>query len=97
MSILQKIADIESEMARTQKNKATSGHLGLLKAKLAKLRREIIEPKSGGGGGGKGEGLGFYFFIGQRIRITRHRLQGSHNRYHQNHFQAHYLKADRQI
>ena len=63
MSILQKIADIESEMARTQKNKATSGHLGLLKAKLAKLRREIIEPKSGGGGGGKGEGLGFYFFL----------------------------------
>jgi len=46
MSILQKIADIEAEMARTQKNKATSGHLGLLKAKLAKLRREIIEPKS---------------------------------------------------
>ena len=62
MSILQKIADIESEMARTQKNKATSGHLGLLKAKLAKLRREIIEPKSGGGGGGKGEGFGFLLF-----------------------------------
>ena len=31
MSILQKIADIEAEMARTQKNKATAGHLGLLK------------------------------------------------------------------
>merc|ERR1712142_594671 len=55
-TILQKINEIESEMARTQKNKATSGHLGLLKAKLAKLRREIIEPKSGGGGG-KGEGF----------------------------------------
>ena len=27
-------------MARTQKNKATSGHLGMLKAKLAKLKRE---------------------------------------------------------
>lgn len=37
-------------MARTQKNKATAGHLGLLKAKLAKLRRELISPKSGGGG-----------------------------------------------
>lgn len=56
MSILQKISDIEAEMARTQKNKATAGHLGLLKAKLAKLRRELIEPKSGGGGG-KGEGF----------------------------------------
>ena len=37
-TILEKIADIENEMARTQKNKATSAHLGLLKAKLAKLR-----------------------------------------------------------
>jgi uncharacterized protein len=36
-------------MAKTQKNKATSQHLGLLKAKLAKLRRELISPKSGGG------------------------------------------------
>ncbi|KAK2177814.1 hypothetical protein NP493_577g01037 [Ridgeia piscesae] len=41
-------------MARTQKNKATMGHLGLLKARLAKLRRELIEPKGGGGGGGEG-------------------------------------------
>lgn len=54
MGILERIAEIESEMARTQKNKATSGHLGLLKARLAKLRRELIEPKGGGGGGGEG-------------------------------------------
>jgi ribosome-interacting GTPase 1 len=32
------------------------GHLGLLKARLAKLRRELISPK-GGGGGGPGEGF----------------------------------------
>uniref|UniRef100_A0A915D3S2 Developmentally regulated GTP binding protein 1 n=1 Tax=Ditylenchus dipsaci TaxID=166011 RepID=A0A915D3S2_9BILA len=50
MSILQKIAEIETEMARTQRNKATMGHLGLLKARLAKLRRELITPKGGGGG-----------------------------------------------
>lgn len=56
MSTLQKIAEIESEMARTQKNKATSHHLGTLKAKLAKLRRELIEPK-GGGGAKPGEGF----------------------------------------
>ena len=37
MSILQKIADIEAEMARTQKNKATSGHLGLLKGMCLKF------------------------------------------------------------
>ena len=41
-------------MTRTQKNKATMGHLGLLKARLAKLRRELIEPKGGGGGAGEG-------------------------------------------
>jgi hypothetical protein len=50
MSSLQKIAEIEAEMARTQKNKATNAHLGLLKAKLAKLKREILMPKGGGGG-----------------------------------------------
>ena len=39
MSIQAKIAEIEEEMAKTQKNKATEGHLGLLKARIAKLRR----------------------------------------------------------
>lgn len=56
MSTVQKIEEIEAEMARTQKNKATAGHLGMLKARLAKLKRELIEPK-GGGGGGTGEGF----------------------------------------
>lgn len=44
------------KMARTQKNKATSFHLGQLKAKLAKLKRELLTPSSGSGGGG---GAGF--------------------------------------
>jgi hypothetical protein len=38
MTTLQKIAEIEAEMARTQKNKATENHIGLLKAKLSKLK-----------------------------------------------------------
>ena len=55
MATLQaKIAEIEAEMARTQKNKATEGHLGLLKAKLAKLKRELIEGSKASGGGGEG-------------------------------------------
>lgn len=41
-------------MAKTQKNKATNAHLGILKAKLAKLRRELITPKSGGKVAGEG-------------------------------------------
>ncbi len=57
LQVMQRIKDIEDEMARTQKNKATMSHLGMLKAKLAKLRREILEPAGGGGGGGKGEGF----------------------------------------
>ena len=54
MGILEKIADIEREMARTQKNKATEYHLGLLKAKLAKYRADLLDIKSGGAGKGEG-------------------------------------------
>uniref|UniRef100_A0A7S3D4E7 OBG-type G domain-containing protein n=1 Tax=Palpitomonas bilix TaxID=652834 RepID=A0A7S3D4E7_9EUKA len=42
-------------MARTQKNKATEHHLGLLKARIAKLRTQLLEPA--GKSGGKGEGF----------------------------------------
>jgi len=50
MSTIQaKIEEIEAEMARTQKNKATEFHIGTLKAKLAKLRAELINPKGSGG------------------------------------------------
>jgi uncharacterized protein len=54
MGILEKIKDIEKEMERTQKNKATEHHLGMLKAKLAKLRSELLEPPKKGP---KGEGF----------------------------------------
>uniref|UniRef100_A0A673TGR3 OBG-type G domain-containing protein n=1 Tax=Suricata suricatta TaxID=37032 RepID=A0A673TGR3_SURSU len=56
MGHLSQDREIEAKMARTQKNKVTAHHLGLLKARLAKLRRELITPK-GGGGGGPGEGF----------------------------------------
>ena len=50
MGVAEKIKEIEFEMSRTQKNKATEGHLGLLKAKLSKLRAQLAEgPKTAGG------------------------------------------------
>lgn len=58
-SIMAKIAEIENEINKTQKNKATNAHLGLLKAKLAKLRRDILGPSGGGKGGGAKPGEGF--------------------------------------
>jgi small GTP-binding protein len=52
-----KIKELEFEYDRTQKNKATNYHLGTLKAKIAKLRRELTELGGGGkkGGGGASE------------------------------------------
>jgi len=44
MGITERIKDIEIEMKRTQINKATEGHLGMLKARLAKLRSQQMEP-----------------------------------------------------
>jgi hypothetical protein len=40
--IIKQIKELETEYARTQKNKSTEFHLGLLKAKLSKLRRELL-------------------------------------------------------
>lgn len=42
------------QMNRTQKNKATEHHIGLLKARLARLRSQLIEDEKSGGGGGTG-------------------------------------------
>ncbi|KAJ3428265.1 developmentally-regulated gtp-binding protein [Anaeramoeba flamelloides] len=53
--IVDKIEEIEHEISRTQKNKRTEKHLGLLKAKLAKLRSDLLLPR--GGGGKKEEGF----------------------------------------
>ncbi|ORX39011.1 putative GTP-binding protein [Kockovaella imperatae] len=54
MGVLEKIEEIEKEMSRTQKNKATEYHLGQLKAKLAKYRAQLLEPEKKGA---KGEGF----------------------------------------
>lgn len=52
MGVTEKITEIESQMSKTQKHKGTEHHLGMLKAKLAKLR-DLAE-SGGKSGGGKG-------------------------------------------
>ena len=50
MGIPEKIKKIEDDIHRTQVNKKTEHHIGLLKAKLAKLRRDMEDQQSRGGG-----------------------------------------------
>jgi len=57
MGAMEKIKEIEAEMARTQKNKATNYHLGTLKAKIAKLRNELLVESASSSGSGGGEGF----------------------------------------
>lgn len=57
MGILEKIAQIQDELSRTQKNKATEYHIGLLKGKLARYRRELLEPQPGQGSSSGGQGF----------------------------------------
>ncbi|MBI3032974.1 GTP-binding protein [Candidatus Woesearchaeota archaeon] len=48
-----KIKDLEAEIKKTQYNKATQHHIGLVKAKIAQLK-EKEDARSSKGGGGKG-------------------------------------------
>ncbi|MBI4361429.1 GTP-binding protein [Candidatus Micrarchaeota archaeon] len=54
MGITEKIKEIEDQMAKTQKHKGTEHHLGMLKAKLAKLKKEQLGGSAGGGGAAGG-------------------------------------------
>jgi ribosome-interacting GTPase 1 len=47
MGIQERIKDIELELSRTQKNKATTTHIGLLKGQLARLRTQLLLPEPG--------------------------------------------------
>ncbi len=57
MTIEDQMRDIEEEIAKTQYNKATSHHIGKLKAKLARLRSEVEKRAAQGGGGGPSYGV----------------------------------------
>ena len=59
MGIPEKIKAIEDEIHKTQINKATEFHIGLLKAKMARLRREMDENTHGKTVSTGGENAGF--------------------------------------
>lgn len=73
MGILEKIKDIEEEVNRTQKNKATEFHLGQLKARLAKLRTQLLEPTTKGGPckGYQYILIKYYFLIADGFEVSR--------------------------
>src|SRR5881296_2094629 len=50
MGVPEKIKEIAEEMKKTQRNKHTEHHIGLLKAKLAKLRGDVEKQSSKSGG-----------------------------------------------
>ncbi len=54
MGVPEKIKRIEEEMRKTQVNKKTEHHLGLLRAKIAKLKREQEEARTRGRGSSGG-------------------------------------------
>ena len=54
MGIEDKIKSIEEEIQKTPYNKATSHHIGKLKAKLSRLKEESLQRSSGGS---KGQGF----------------------------------------
>lgn len=51
-TIAEQIKEIEAEILKTQKNKATEFHIGKLKAKIAALKREQEKQAAQSGGGG---------------------------------------------
>ena len=52
MGLAERLADIEKEMGRTQINKATERHLGMLKAQKAKILAQLLEEANASNGGG---------------------------------------------
>lgn len=57
MGIQERIKEIELELSRTQKNKATTTHIGMLKGQLARLRTQLLMPTPGSEGSGSSEGF----------------------------------------
>ncbi|MDD2473596.1 MAG: 50S ribosome-binding GTPase, partial [Methanoculleus sp.] len=53
-SVDEQIRELEDELKKTPYNKATSKHIGRLKAKIAKIRDEAVARAMASAGGGEG-------------------------------------------
>lgn len=51
MALEEELKAVEEEISKTKYNKATEGHLGRLKAKLSRLREEVVKKASAKSGG----------------------------------------------
>ncbi len=56
-TLAERIESVEDEIRRTPKNKATEHHVGKLKAKLARLKRDEEKERAKASGGGRGYGV----------------------------------------
>ena len=53
-SLEEQIKELEDELVKTPYNKATSKHIGRVKAKIARLKDEAVSRAMKAGGGGEG-------------------------------------------
>lgn len=69
MGILERIKDIELEISRTQVNKATTTHLGLLRSQLSRLRMQLMAPRPGESNAGGHEGFAVAKSVDGRVAL----------------------------
>ena len=68
------IRELEEEIARTQYNKATEHHIGLLKARIARLRKQLAKRSKGKGEGFEVKKAAFGWYKEFKVHCKGHPL-----------------------